>query len=180
MKQADVKFTYQDYLLLPDDKRYEILEGELYVVPSPNTYHQQISLRLASALYGHIRQQDLGEVFAAPYDILLSEVNVVQPDILFVSKERTGIIGENNTAGAPDLAVEILSKGTRSKDLRTKRKVYGKYGVHEYWIVDPEAKTVEVLMQSETGYMPAGLFPRTSILSSPLFPNLGLNLAEIF
>jgi Uma2 family endonuclease len=180
MKQADIKFTYQDYLLLTDDKRYEILEGELYVVPSPNTYHQRISLRLAFALYEHVRQENLGEVFAAPYDILLSEVNVVQPDILFISKEHAGIIGENNTTGAPDLVVEILSEGTKSKDLRIKRKVYGKYGVLEYWIVDPEAKAIEVLTRSKTGYMSAGLFPSTSILSSPLFPDLRLNLAEIF
>src|SRR3990172_3573105 len=127
MKQADIRFTYQDYLLLSDDKRYELLEGELYVVPAPKIYHQRISRNLGTVLLDHIRRHDLGEILFAPCDVVLSHENVVHPDLL----------------------VEILSEATKQRDVDIKRKLYAKYGVREYWIVDPGAKTVEILVWKE-------------------------------
>jgi len=105
MKQANVRFTYHDYLLLPEDKRYEILDGELFVVPSPNTKHQRVSLNLEVALHQYAKSGNSGQVYHAPYDVILSEDNVLQPDILFVRKERAAIIGEANIQGAPDLGL---------------------------------------------------------------------------
>ncbi len=180
MKRANVRFTYQDYLQLPEDKRYEILDGDLYVVAAPNMRHQRTSLNLAAALLEHVRQRDLGDVFEAPCDVVLADDNVLQPDIFFVRKERAIIIGDANLQGAPDLAIEILSTHTRAKDLEVKRKIYAKHGVQEYWIVDPDAATIEVLVLSETDYASAGVYGKAERFSSHLLPELNLDLSEIF
>jgi Uma2 family endonuclease len=180
MRQARVRFTYNDYLLLPEDKRYEILDGDLYVVAAPNTRHQRVSRKLEVALIQHTEDKGLGEILDAPYDVIFSEENVVQPDILFVRKERAGIIGEMNLQGALDLVIEILSAGTRRKDLEVKKKIYARFGVPEYWTVDPEADTVEVFVWSELGYVAAGVFRKPDRLSSPLLPDLKLPLSDIF
>ena len=180
MRQARVRYTYNDYILLPGDKRHEVLDGELYVVPAPNTKHQRVSRDLLGALLHHARELDLGEVLPAPYDVVLSVENVVQPDILFVRKERSGIIGEANLKGAPDLVVEILSPASRSKDLELKRKTYARFGVQEYWVVDPDAETVEVFVWSEVGYVTAGTYSKSDRLSSGLLPDLKLELAQVF
>jgi len=180
MRRANVRFTYSDYLQLPEDKRYEILDGELYVVPAPNIRHQRLWKKVYNALIRRLEETGRGEILPAPCDVVFSEDNVAQPDILFVRKERLGIIGEANIREAPDLVVEILSASTRKKDLEIKRKMYARFGVQEYWIVDPDADTVEVLSWSETGYVSAGVFGRMDRLSSPLLPELDLPLAEIF
>jgi len=104
MRQAKVRYTYNDYLLLPEDKRFEILDGELLVVPAPGIRHQRLSQRLAVALLRHVEAGDPGEVLYAPCDVILSDENVVQPDLLFVREERLGIIGEANIKDAPDLS----------------------------------------------------------------------------
>jgi Uma2 family endonuclease len=180
MKQADIKFTYRDYVQLPDDKRYELVEGELYLVPAPNLKHQSISRELGVAVYHYVKQHDLGQIFHAPCDVVFSEINVVQPDLLFVSKERLEILTDANVQGAPDLVVEILSPATGHRDLGIKRNLYAKYGVREYWVIDPDGKTVEVLAWTGTGYRTEAIVPRAGTLNSPLFPDLNLNTAEIF
>jgi Uma2 family endonuclease len=180
MKQAKVRFNYDDYLQLPEDKRYEILDGELYVVPAPNTRHQTVGLNLMVALHQHVKSGALGRILNAPYDVVLSDENVLQPDIVFVCRERLSIIGEANIRGAPDLVVEILSPGTRQKDLAIKRKIYARFGIQEYWIVDPDAATVEVLAWKVSGYITAGLYRQSDRLSSPLLPELALVLNEVF
>ena len=180
MRSARVRFNYDDYLLLPEDQRYEILDGELFVVAAPNIRHQRISRRLELALVQHADRLGLGEILDAPCDVVLSAENVVQPDILFVRKERTGIIGTMNLQGAPDIIFEILSAATRSKDLEIKRNIYAGFGVQEYWIVDPETTTVEVLVWSDTGYTRAGLYGKPDHLSSPLLPDFDLPLLEVF
>jgi Uma2 family endonuclease len=180
MKRANVRFNYHDYLQLPEDKRYEILDGELHVVPAPSTKHQRVSLNLEVALHQYAKIKTSGEVYHAPCDVLLSEENVVQPDILFVRKERLGIIGEGNIRGAPDLVIEILSPSTRTKDLEIKRKIYHGFGVKEYWIVDLDDATAEVLICSESGYVSAGVYGKSQRLSSPLLPELNLPLDEVF
>ena len=180
MRQANVRFNYQDYLQLPEDKRYEILDGELYLVPTPNTRHQRVSKKIETALIRQVEEKGLGEVFHAPYDVVLSTENVTQPDILVVCTERLSIIAEANLPGAPDLVIEVLSPGTRQKDLAIKRKIYARFGVQEYWIVDPDRKTVEVLSWTESGYRTEAVVPATGTLNSALFPGLNLDLAEIF
>ena len=184
MSREDVKFTYHDYLLLSDEKRYELIDGELYVVPAPNIYHQRISRNLEYALVQHVRQNNLGEVLNAPCDVVLSQENVIQPDILFISKDRFGIIATANIQAAPDLVIEILSESTKARDLDIKRKLYARYGAREYWIVDPTAKSVEVLAWRQAGYEPGyvtvAVLLHTASLSSPLFPQLNLPLSDIF
>ena len=181
MRRANVRFNYHDYLQLPEDKRYEILDGELYVVPAPSTRHQRNFDEASTILFpprGSNRSSAV--ILDAPCDVVCSEENVVQPDILFVRKERSSIIGEPNVRGAPDLVIEILSPATRTKDLEIKRKIYAGFGVQEYWVVDPEAATVEVLIWSEPGYVSAGIYGRSQRLSSPLMPDLDLRLDEVF
>jgi len=180
MKQANIKFTYHNYLMLPSDKRYEIVEGALLVVPAPCLNHQRILRKLGTALSIYAERHRIGEVFYAPCDVVLSMENIVQPDLLLVANERKGILTAANVQGPPDLVVEILSESTKQRDLEIKRKLYAKYGVREYWIVDPEAAMVEVLLWSESGYAPAGICGITDRLSSPLLPEFNLPLSEIF
>jgi Uma2 family endonuclease len=180
MKQAQVRYNYGDYLLLPEDKHYEILDGELLLVPAPNIRHQVISLNLATALFQHVAGTDLGRVLQAPCDVVLSQEDIVQPDILFIRGDHAAIIGSANLQGPPDLVVEILSPATRSKDLELKRKTYARFGIQEYWIVDPEAETVEVLVWDEAGYRSAGSYRKSDCLSSSLLPDLSLPLSAVF
>ncbi len=177
-KSLEIKFKYEDYLLLPDNgKRYQIIGGELYVVPPPVPYHQKISRNIEFILYSLVKERDLGEVFNAPCDVLLSEEDVVQPDIFFISKEREHIIGEKNIQGAPDLIIEILSQRTAEIDKKLKVKLYEKYGVKEYWLVEPERKEVKVLVRGQEGYMSLGTFKES--FSSPLLKT-EVDLREVF
>ncbi len=180
MPRANVRFNYRDYLLLPEDKRYEILNGELYVVPAPNTRHQRLLGEMYDVLLHHVRAKQLGEVLLAPYDVVLSDETIVQPDLVFVSNERLGVIGEANIAGPPDLAIEILSPGTREKDLEIKRKLYASFGIREYWVVDPDEQTIQVLVWSDQGYVSAGVFGKSDRLTTPLLPDLNLSLSGLF
>lgn len=180
MAETKVKFTYEDYLQLPEDKRYELMEGEFYMVPSPTWAHQTISKKLFRILDDFITDHGLGEIRYAPLDVVLSEVDVVQPDVLFVSKERSRIISEKNIQGSPDLVVEILSPATAEKDKGLKRKLYAKYGVNEYWLVDPDKKSIEVLTLGEAGFETAGIYGKGEALASRLLRGLRLKLEEVF
>ncbi len=136
--------TYADYAALPDDgHRYQLLEGELVMTPSPNRWHQQVSAKLLSELLIHAEKLGLGVVFAAPLDVTLDDGNVVQPDILFVSKERSGILQGGRVIGAPDLCIEILSPGSERLDRVRKLELYARFDVTNYWIVDLGARTIE-------------------------------------
>jgi len=148
-----IKFTYKDYKSLPESetKRYELIEGELIMIPSPNFKHQSVSGNLAFILRGFVQKRNLGIIIYAPFDVHLGD-NVVQPDILFVSKERSYVITEEEIKGAPDLVIEILSPATAERDRTYKKVLYARYGVSEYWIVDPGKKTIEVLTLKKEGY----------------------------
>ena len=175
-----LRFTYQDYLQLSEDRRYEIVDGDLYMVPAPIPYHQKVSRNIEFQLHQHVLAHDLGEVFYAPCDVLLSETDVVQPDILFISKDRLSIITQTNIQGAPDLVVEILSPASEKRDRGAKQKLYARAGVTEYWIVDPTAKTVEVFSLEKTGYQRISLFNHADILRSPMFLDLSISLPDVF
>ncbi len=178
-----VKYTVEDYLLFPDDgKRHEVIDGEHYVTPSPNTKHQRIVRNLLYTLHSFATRHRLGEAFAAPYDVILSEVDVVEPDLLFVSAARAAIITEKNVQGQPDLVVEVISEGTRRTDEVVKRKRYEQFGIKEYWIVDPELETVKVYRMTEKGYVRTAELSNEAkdSLTTPLLPNLCLPLAELF
>ena len=179
MTNPRVKFTINDYLTTPDDKRYQLLDGELILAPSPTTKHQRVSRNLFWAVGGFVMSHELGEVFFAPYDVFLSD-EVTQPDVLFVSNARSGIITEANIQGAPDLVVEVLSPGTARYDQGYKRTLYYRHGVREYWLVDPDTETVEVLTEGDEALTLAGTYNRGEALTSPLLPGLSIDLGPVF
>ncbi len=150
------------------------------MVPSPKTYHQRVSRRLEVKLSLYTQENDLGEVFDAPFDVVLSEETVLQPDILFVSKERSHIITEDNIQGAPDLVIEILSQATEERDRTWKKSLYAKHGVGEYWLADLKDKTVEVLQLGEGGYQRFEVFGEDQTLKSPIIKGLQITLSEVF
>ncbi|MBI5206190.1 MAG: Uma2 family endonuclease [Candidatus Firestonebacteria bacterium] len=173
------KFTYEDYLKTPEDKRYSLIEGELFMTPAPITYHQRISKKIYYELEKFIRDKKMGEVFYAPYDIYLDNENVFQPDVLFVSKDRLNIIGEKNIQGAPDLVIEILSESTAYMDFGKKKRLYAKFGVKEYWIVDPQERIVELYSLKDNMFAITNTYTEKDILKSPLI-NIEIKLSDIF
>jgi Uma2 family endonuclease len=172
--------TYEDYARTPDDERWELLDGELVMVPSPSTYHQATQAKLGSRLNNFVEKGGLGHVFFAPTDVVLSDTNVVQPDLLFVSREREHIITRANVQGAPDLAVEIRSPSTAERDLTVKHTLYAEHGVKEYWLVDPDAMMVTVLLLGERGYGEVGSYRSGQSLTSPTLEGFSVSLNEIF
>lgn len=174
------KLTYDDYLKIPDEKRYELIEGELYMVPAPDFNHQIISRNIEFLLWDFVKKNRLGVVVHAPVDVVLTKEDVLQPDILFISNGRRHIITEKNVSGAPDLVIEILSPSTQERDKIVKRTLYAGHGVREYWIVDPAAKKVEVMIPGSKGYNLHGIFFREDTLTSPLIEGLSLPLREVF
>lgn len=175
--------TYEDYCLFPDDgKRHEIIDGEEYMSPSPTTPHQRIVGRLFNSLYGHVQKRNLGEAFVAPYDVLLSEHDIVQPDVLFVAAERRDLVKERGLEGAPTLVAEVVSEGNRRHDEVRKRKLYARHGVPEYWVVDPALETVKVYRAPEDGYerVAEASTENEDTLTTPLLPDWALPLTTLF
>lgn len=172
-----IRLTYEDYASIPyDGKRHEIIDGEHYVNPAPNTRHQLISSNLSFALSLHVRQHRLGTVLTAPCDVLLDEHTIVQPDIIFISNARSTIITEPNLKGTPDLLIEILSSN-RKMDERLKFRKYEQSGVLEYWIVDPFAAAVRIFRREHDHFVAV---PTTDPLTTPLLPGFALPLADVF
>ena len=179
--QAAVKFTYEDYRTTPDDQRYELLDGDLIMVPAPNVKHQRVQGNLYYHLRLFITEHELGELLLAPCDVVLSDGDVVQPDLLFVSRERAHLLsGGEDVRGAPDLVIEILSPSTADKDRGTKRELYGAHGVAEYWLVDPMAETVSIYRRRAGRLTATRTFNREETLRSPLLSGLELHLDDIF
>ena len=179
--QPVVKFTYEDYLTTPEDDRYELLDGDLMMVPAPNLRHQRVQRNLGQKLNQFIQERDLGELFYAPCDVFLSNTDVVQPDLLFVSREREHLLSDGEKVrGAPDLVIEILSPSTETKDRGLKRDLYGRHGVTEYWLVDPIAETVSIHRQRGGVLAAVDTFGRGQTLRSLLFAGLELRLDDIF
>lgn len=182
MVKPKIKFTYTDYKNLPESetKRHELLDGEIVMVPSPTPYHQRISVNLGHIIWDFVHKHQIGVIYTAPLDVVFSEWDVAQPDILFITKERLEIITEENIQGAPDLIIEILSPKTAERDRTYKRTLYARHGVKEYWIVDPETKTIEVAALTERGLKTVQIYKAGETLSSPLLKGLSLSLEEIF
>ena len=174
------RYTYDDYLKTPDDKRYELIEGELYMTPSPITNHQRISRKIEFLLEKFVTENELGEIFDAPYDVYFDDENVVQPDILFISKDRLNIIGDKNLQGAPDLVIEILSESNAYRDLIQKKKLYSKHGVKEYWIVVPGEKTIDIHILKDKAYQLYQTLGEDETLESQILKGFKMELKAIF
>jgi Uma2 family endonuclease len=176
------KLTYDDLEAIPQERegdRHELIDGELIVTPSPIPVHQIISVNIEYALARLVRENGLGIVLHAPIDIRLTPENVLVPDIIFIAQDRLHIIGPKTIDAAPDLVVEILSPGTRRRDLETKRALYARFGVQEYWIVDPDAETVTVLALAGDRYEP-GAPGDDGAIQSRVLPGLALALGDVF
>ena len=177
---AKIKFTYEDYCNAPEDKRYELHDGDLVLVPSPKEQHQRTSLDLATELKIFTRQTGSGVAYIAPFDVVLTNTDVVQPDVIFVSNERRGIITSDNIQGAPDLVIEVLSPSTAHRDRTFKRALYARHGVSEFWLVDTDAHTVEILTLGENGYDVAAVYGAGETLTSPTLTGFSLKIDDIF
>jgi len=178
------EWTYRDYLGFPEGGplRYEVIDGELYMTPAPNIRHQEIVERLLRKIGNFLEENPVGRIFVAPCDVVLSPdpLQVVQPDLVYVSKERAGIVTAQNIRGVPDLVVEILSEGTMLRDRREKFRLYERSGVPEYWIVDQEENTVFVYRLREGRYPDPVVLQKTDSLTSPLLPGLSVPLPSVF
>ncbi|MEO0138517.1 MAG: Uma2 family endonuclease [candidate division WOR-3 bacterium] len=174
-------WTYEDYLKLEDDKRYEVINGRLIEMPALNFEHQRISRDLEFKLWEFVKEKGLGEVLDAPFDVILSEDIVVQPDIVFISKDNLKNIREGRLFGTPDMVVEIVSPGSYRKDRYEKFKIYEEFGVKEYWIVLPGERVVEVWVLGDKGkYELYSFAEKEGKVKGKVLEGLEIDLNEIF
>ena len=174
------KYTYEDYLKLPEGAPYQLINGELVMSPSPTTYHQIIANNISTLLTQYVRKNKFGTILFSPIDVYFEKHETYQPDIIFVSKERKEIIGEKKIEGAPDLVIEILSESNAYYDLKHKKNIYEKYGVKEYWIVDPIEKSVEVFESKEKKFTLIDRKEEKGKIKSKIFTGLKIQVEEIF
>ena len=175
-----VRYTYADYCDLPDDVRYELIDGELYMAAAPSSRHQIVVIDLGFPLSEFVVRNGLGLVLIAPLDVVLSDEVVVQPDILFVSAERLEIVTERGCLGPPDLVVEILSPSTQERDRETKRGVYARFGVKEYWLADMDGRTVNAMELVGGEFVTRAVLDESGEINSPLLPGLSIPVSRIF
>jgi Uma2 family endonuclease len=179
--QRVIELDYDDYAAIPPDgQRWELLEGKLEVNPAPNTRHQTVSRRLQHELMLALEDRGLAQVFDAPVDLILARTTVLQPDLLIVSLARASIISRRGIEGPPDVAIEILSPSSRSWDRRGKSVGYAKFGVPEYWIVDPEDNWIDLFRLTEGAYALERRFERTDRLVTPSFVEVDIDLGRVF
>lgn len=175
------KLTYEDYLTLPDDgRRYEILDGDLEMTPAPSPRHQAVSRNLQRLLDRHVTDNRLGSLYNAPIDILLAPTTIVQPDLLFLAAGREQVVTERAIEGAPDLIVEILSPSTARRDRVAKAALYARFGVSHYWLVDPDARTVEIHALAAGSYRLVAAHAAAERFSAAPFLGLTIDLGTVW
>ena len=179
MVKPRIKFSVADYMSTPEGSRYQLLDGEMVLAAAPSTKHQDIVGFLYATILHFLTGRSIGRVFISPTDVVLSDHDVAQPDILFVSNERASIITLANIQGSPDLVVEVLSPSTEEYDRGYKRALYARHGVLEYWLVDPDAETVETLALTDEGFSHVATYRRDGNLTSPLLPGLAIELDQV-
>ena len=173
--------TVHDFRELPEGPPYyQLIEGDLYMSPPPNLFHQRVVLNIAFILRLYLEDHPAGEVIVSPSGVELSDLNAYLPDLYFVSNERASILTEQGASGAPDLVVEILSPRTAKYDKGVKRDVYARTGVEEMWIVDPELKEVQVYRFAESAGTPVATLRGKQTLTTLLLPGLRIPLAKVF
>jgi Uma2 family endonuclease len=173
--------TYRDYEALPaDGRRYELHDGELSVTPAPGTRHQRVIGAMYVLLRTHVDDRRLGEVFLSPVDCILSDVTVVQPDLVYLEPTRAPLVSERGIEGPPTLAVEILSPSTTTIDRSRKRELYAQHRIPYYWIVDPEARTIEAYGLAEGRYALLTCVSGAEPVSLPPFPDLAFAPASLW
>lgn len=172
--------TYADLQELPeDDVRRELIGGELLVSPSPNLRHQRVALELGALFLGWVKQHG-GAVFASPVDLVITESDVLQPDVTFVRPEGVGALGERHIPVPPDLVIEVSSPSTRRRDLGAKRDLYERFGVGEFWFADLDADRFEVYPLGEDGrYGKPVLYGRGDVIEPAAAPGLVVDVDEV-
>ena len=182
--ESRTKLTYDDFVLFPDDgMRHELIDGEHYVTPSPNTKHQVVVGNLHLLIGNWLRANRIGRVMLSPFDVVFTKFDVVEPDLLYLSNDRAAqVLTAANVQGVPELVVEIGSPSTRKRDETIKRRLYERAGVSEYWVVDPELDVVRIYRAGAGGYEKPVELSREAgdVLSTPLLPGLHLPLVLIF
>jgi Uma2 family endonuclease len=172
-------FTKHDYWELPDaGPRYQLIEGELFMAPAPDRFHQDCSRNIQFAILKYLETNPIGVLYDAPFDVVLSDLNVFQPDLAFISESRRHVLTRRGAEGPPDLVVEILSPSTARLDVESKRLVYARAGVQELWIVDPETFDVRIYRFSESADLPPAVLRRPASITSSLLPGFVLSLDD--
>ena len=179
-QRSETLFTYADYCNTPEDERYELIDGELFMTVAPSVPHQIVQDNIGRPLGAFIRANNLGRLFYTATDVYLSDTNVVQPDLLFVSRARASIMTYSAVRGAPDLVVEILSPSNTQHDTVRKRELYARFRVPEYWQAESDALEVTVLTLAGEDYDVAGVYGMGDTLVSPLLPGFSLDVNDIF
>jgi Uma2 family endonuclease len=172
-------WTYERYYALDDDQRYEVIDGELLLVPGPGTVHQSLVGELYLRFATYVRAHGAGTVFLSPLDVVLDDRNVVQPDVLFIRNEALAIIDPRAIRGTPDLVVEIISPSSRRRDRMVKAELYARAGVPEYWIVDPAERSIEVLSLGEHGYELFSSAAGAGAAASKVLRGFAVEVAEV-
>ena len=184
MPSPGVKLTYDDFVQFPDDGlRHELIDGEHYVTPSPNTKHQTVSISLTVLIGSWLEQHPIGLLFHAPFDVVFSNFDVVEPDLLYLSNARAAeALTPLHVRGVPELVIEIGSPGTRKRDETVKRRLYERKGVSEYWVVDPELDTIRVYRREGDGFGRVSELSAdaSDVLRTDLLPGLEIPLARVF
>jgi Uma2 family endonuclease len=182
MAQAAVRLlTVQDFMDIPEGPPYyQLIEGDLFMMPPPGAFHQDIAGNVHFIFRSYLKKRPIGKVSIAPYGVFLDDINVFLPDLFFVTKSRLKLFSKRGFEGAPDLVVEILSPGTSRFDRTSKKIVYARSGVREYWLIDPEAEEVQVFDLASDSEEARAIFGRDGTFTTPLLPGLKISCAEIF
>jgi Uma2 family endonuclease len=176
-----IVLTYDDYCELPNDRnRYEILDGELSVTPAPTTKHQITLGNLHRILSAHVFANRMGRLLLAPTDVILAATTVVQPDLVFVSNDRSQVITPRGVEGAPTLVIEILSPTTHRTDRVTKAQLYAKHQIPHYWVVDPDQRTLEDYDLVIDHYDLVTSAQDAEVFAPSLFPGLSIQLSDLW
>lgn len=179
--KTKAKLTYADYCAMtPEGAGFQLLDGELIEMPSPSHYHQDVAANIGIPMRLFAKDGGLGAVYFAPLDVVLTDNDTAQPDILFISNDRQHVIGARVIEGAPDLVVEILSPSTAQYDLGYKMELYARHDVKEYWIGDCDAATIRVLLLTDGAFVTAGVYGRGDTLTSPTLPGFSLAIDNVF
>jgi Uma2 family endonuclease len=172
--------TVEDYERLPEGAPYQLIAGELIMTPSPTPFHQSIVLNIASILSPFVIRNRLGKVFVAPLDVYLSDEDIYQPDLIFIRADHAHGIRKDKLRIIPDLVVEVLSPSTAYYDFTRKKEMYCTHGVQEYWIIDPEMETVEIMVKRGEIYQTEAIMKKPALLESAMFPGFSMKIEDVF
>ena len=171
----------EEYRSLPETgRRYQLIEGDLYMAPAPNRFHQDVSFNIGFILAKYLEEHPLGKAYFAPFDVYLTELDVFQPDLVFIARENFAILTDAGAEGAPDLVIEILSTKTAKLDRKLKIRVYARTGVKQLWLVDPDVRVVEVFDLPKNSQQPAVIHRENDRFTSSFFPGLTFEVSNFF